>query len=129
MIEVIKRRVARENLQSLVEAKLGTAEDLNLPANQLDAALVVDAYHEMDQPVQLLRSAAQALKKNGRIGIVEFTKAGGGPGPLMEERVDPDRVIREANAAGLRLIAQPNILRYQYMLIFGKAEETARHAK
>jgi ubiquinone/menaquinone biosynthesis C-methylase UbiE len=129
MIEVIKRRVARENLQRTVEFKLGTAEDLRLPENALDAALIVDAYHEMDQPVQLLRSAARALKQDGRIGIVEFTKSGGGPGPPMEERVDPDRVIREAKAAGLRLIAQPNILRYQYMLVFGKPEQTALRSR
>lgn len=129
MIEVIKRRVARENLQRTVEVKLGTAEDLRLPENTLDAALIVDAYHEMEQPVQLLRSAARALKDDGRIGIVEFTKNGGGPGPLMEERVDPERVIREANAAGLRLIAQPSILRYQYMLVFGKPEQTARRSR
>ena len=122
MIEVIKRRVARENLQRTVEFKLGTAEDLRLPENALDAALIVDAYHEMDLPVQLLRSAARALKSDGRIGIVEFTKSGGGPGPPMEERVDPERVIREANAAGLRLVGQPNILRYQYMLVFQKVE-------
>jgi hypothetical protein len=38
----------------------------------------------------------------------------------MEERVDPERVIREASAAGLRVVARPNFLRYQYMLVFGK---------
>jgi ubiquinone/menaquinone biosynthesis C-methylase UbiE len=129
MVEVIKRRIARENLQSRVEVKLGTAEDLRLPTNVLDAALICDAYHEWEQPVALLRSAARALKKDGRIAIVEFTKAGGGPGPEMEYRVDPERVIREAQAAGLRLIARPNILRYQYMLVFGKPEDTAKRIK
>jgi hypothetical protein len=43
----------------------------------------------------------------------------------MDERVDPERVIREANEAGLRLIARPNILRYQYMLVFAKADVSA----
>jgi len=83
----------------------------------------------MEQPVALLRSAARALKKDGRIGIIEFTKAGSGPGPLMEDRVDPERVIREAQAAGLRLLASPNILRYQYMLVFGKADQTAARSR
>jgi ubiquinone/menaquinone biosynthesis C-methylase UbiE len=129
MVEVIKRRIARENLQNRVEVKLGTAEDLRLPENALDAALICDAYHEWEQPVALLRSAARALKKDGRIGIVEFTKAGGGPGPEMEYRVDPERVIREAQAAGLRLIARPNFLRYQYMLVFGKPEAAAKRTK
>jgi hypothetical protein len=38
----------------------------------------------------------------------------------MNERVDPERVIRDAEAAGLRLISRENFLRYQYMLVFGR---------
>ena len=119
MIEVIKRRLPRENIKN-VETRLGTADDPKLPVGALDAVLMVYAYHEMEQPVALLRNAARALKPDGRIGIVEFTRAGGGPGPPMDERVDPEHVIREASEAGLRLIARPNILRYQYMLVFAK---------
>ena len=129
MIEVIKRRVVRENLQRIVETKLGTADDPKLPPDSLDAVLIVDTYHEMEQPVALLRNVARALKTTGRIGIVDFTMAGGGPGPPMDERVDPERVIREADAAGLRLIARPNFLRYQFMLVFGKPDASTRRAK
>ncbi len=121
MIEVIKRRVPRENLgYNNVEPTLGTAEDPKLPISKLDAILIVDAFHEMERPVPLLRNAARALKPDGRLGIVEFNMAGGGPGPAMDERVDPERVIREANEAGLELIARPDLLRYQYMLVFAK---------
>ena len=38
----------------------------------------------------------------------------------MEERVDPERVIRDAEAAGLRLVSRENFLRYQYMLVFSR---------
>ncbi len=120
MLEAIRRRVEREGLSKNVERKLGTAVDPGLPAGVLDAALIVDTYHEMDQPVALLKNLARSLKPNGRIGIVNFTKEGGGPGPAMEKRVDPERVIRDASAAGLRVIARPNFLRYQYMLVLGK---------
>jgi ubiquinone/menaquinone biosynthesis C-methylase UbiE len=120
MIEAMKRRVERLDLTKRVEFKLGDANDPKLPTGVLDAALIVDAYHEMEQPVTLLRNVAGSLKPTGRIGIVNFTKEGGGPGPPMEERVDPERVIRDASAAGLRVVARPNFLRYQYMLVLGK---------
>jgi ubiquinone/menaquinone biosynthesis C-methylase UbiE len=120
MIQVIRRRVQRENLQATVEVTPGTADDPKLPPNALDAVLIVDAYNEMERPVTLLRNVARALKADGKVGIVNFTKEGAGPGPPMDERVDADRVIREANAAGLQLVAKPNFLRYQYMLVFGK---------
>ena len=47
----------------------------------LDAVLIVDAYHEIEHPVTLLRNLARSLKPDGRIGIVDFTSDGGGPGP------------------------------------------------
>jgi ubiquinone/menaquinone biosynthesis C-methylase UbiE len=118
MIDAIRRRVGREQLKN-VETILGTQSDPRLPA-PVDAVLIVDAYHEMEQPVVLLRNVARVLKPNGRVGIVGYKKDGYGPGPIMEERVDPDRVIRDAEAAGLQLQSRPTFLRYQYMLVFGK---------
>lgn len=124
MIEVIDRRLRRENIRN-VKPVLGDADDPKLPANKLDAILIADAYHEMEQPVALLRNAALSLKPDGRIGIVDFNLVGGGPGPPMDERLDPERVIREANAAGLVLVARPNFLRYQYMLVFERGKGAA----
>lgn len=116
MLEAIKRRVAREQFTNVV-AVAGTASDPRLPA-PVDAALIVDTYHEMEQPRMMLRNLASALKPEGRIGIVEFKKDGWGPGPPMDERMDPERIIADADAAGLRLISKETFLRYQYMLVF-----------
>ena len=57
----------------------------------------------------------------GVVGIVNFKKDGSGPGPSMDERVDPEQVIRDARAAGLELRKREDFLRYQYMLTFGRA--------
>ena len=116
MIGAINRRVEREGLKN-VKTILGTASDPQLPA-AVDVVLIVDAYHEMDDPQTLLRKLRASLKPGGRVGIVEFTKNGHGPGPPMEERVDPERVIRDAQAAGLTLESRGNFLRYQYLLEF-----------
>ena len=116
MLESIKRRMARAQLTNVVTV-LGTDTDPRLVA-PVDAVLIVDAYHEMKQPVAILRNVASALKPDGRIGIVEFKKDGWGPGPPMQERVDPERVIRTAEEAGLKLISRETFLRYQYMLVF-----------
>jgi ubiquinone/menaquinone biosynthesis C-methylase UbiE len=119
MIEAITRRVERESLQKIVKTVLGTPTDPNLPAGSLDAVLIVDAYHEVEQPVTLLRNIAKSLKPTGTIGIVNYKQDGGGPGPPMEERVDPEKVIRDAQAAGLELRKREKFLRYQYLLTFG----------
>jgi hypothetical protein len=36
----------------------------------------------------------------------------------MEERLDPEKVIEDARAAGLRLHSRGDFLRYQYLLVF-----------
>ena len=124
MIEAIQRRVDREGLRN-VTPKLGTPTDPGPFDRKLDAVLIVEAFHEMVRPVLLLQNVARDLKPGGRIGIVEFTKKGFGPGPPMDERVEPEQVIRDAESAGLRLIARPDFLPYQYMLVFGKNDTSA----
>jgi ubiquinone/menaquinone biosynthesis C-methylase UbiE len=119
MIDSITRRVERLGLKN-VKTVLGTTTDPRLPG-PVDAVLIVDSYHEMEQPVALLKNVARSLKPGGRIGIVNFTKDGGGPGPEIEDRVDPERVIADARAAGLALQSRPTFLKYEYMLVFEHA--------
>lgn len=123
MIEAIGRRVEREGLRN-VRRILGTPDDPRLPQG-LDAALIVDAYHEMEDPVTLLRHVGAALTPQGRLGVVDFLPGGGGPGPAPDERVDPQTVIRAAEAAGLRLLARETISPFMYLLVFGRAAEPA----
>ena len=116
MIESISRRVSREGLAN-VRTILGAADDPRLPA-ALDAVLIVGTYPELPDPVTLLGKVAAALKPDGRLGVVDFTLDGGGPGPPLEERIEPRLVIDAAARAGLRLLAHERFLRYQYLLVF-----------
>jgi SAM-dependent methyltransferase len=117
MLESTRRRIAREGLRN-VEPVLGTESDPRLPAGKLDAVLVVDTYHEINDPVPLLRNIAKSLKKQGRVGVVDFRKDGLGPGPPIEERVDPELIVRDAETAGLKLARRETFLPYQFFLIF-----------
>ena len=120
MLEATSRRIAREGIRN-IETVLGRPDDPRLPTGMLDAVLIVDTYPAFENPVPMLRNTAAALKAGGRIGVVDFRMDGLGPGPPLEERVDPEQVIRDANAAGLVLIGRENFLPYQFFLIFGLA--------
>jgi len=122
MIDSIKQRAANQRLTQ-VETILGTADDPHLP-DHLDAVLVVDAYPQFGghlERVPVLRHIARALTPHGRLGIVDFKIDGvGGPGPPLEERLDPAVVRAEAEQAGLRFLREETFLRYQYLLVFGR---------
>ncbi len=117
MLEAINYRVSREGLTN-VRTVLGTAEDPKLP-DGLDAVLVVDVYAEVANPVSLLSDVARAIKPQGRLGIVDFTKEGHGPGPPLDQRVDAAAVIRDARTAGFELLSHETFLPYQFLLVFG----------
>jgi predicted methyltransferase len=125
MLEAISRRMKNENLAN-VKTVLGTGTDPRLPPG-LDAALISDAYHEMDDPayptqiVTLLKNVARSLKAQGRLGIVDWTPGGGGPGPAAEHRIEPGAAIRAARAAGLELISREDIPPFVRLLVFGRA--------
>jgi ubiquinone/menaquinone biosynthesis C-methylase UbiE len=116
MIESIERRVARDRFRN-VRTILGTPLDPRLPSG-LDAVLIVDTYPQLDDPIGMLTHIRRALQPNGRLGIVDFKKDILGPGPDLDERLEPEAVIRDAEQAGLRLHAHETFLRYQYLLVF-----------
>jgi len=103
----------------VVRTVLGTSRDPRLPGG-LDAALIVEVFHEMDDPVELLKKVARSLKPAGRIGMVDFTPGAGGPGPAPEERVAPETEIRAAEAAGLQLIKREDVPPFMFLLVFGR---------
>lgn len=125
MIEAINRRMKHEGIVQ-VRTVLGTATDPRLPSG-LDAVLILSAFQEMDDParpevvVALLQNVERSLKPQGRLGVVDFLAGNGGPGPAAEYRVNPDTVVRAAEAAGLKLLSREVVPPFQFLLVFGKA--------
>ena len=97
--------MAREGFENVLYIR-GERRDPKLPKTALDAVLMVDTYHEFENPVALLRGVGVALKTGGRVGIVDFRSDGGGPGPQFSERVKEERVVEQAAEAGFA-IARP----------------------
>jgi len=127
MIEAITRRARAEGLAN-VRPVLGTPTDPRLPRG-IDAVLIVDTYREMDDPRDptqvrtLLKNVARSLKPQGRVGVVDFTMTGGGPGPSPEERVDPEAIINAAQNANLQLIAREEVPPFEFLLVFARTSE------
>jgi SAM-dependent methyltransferase len=65
------RARAAEELLDNVDVVQGDVADPHLPVGTLDAVLVVNAYHEMEQFASMLDHLRRALKPGGRLVLVE----------------------------------------------------------
>jgi ubiquinone/menaquinone biosynthesis C-methylase UbiE len=127
MLAAITRRVQREGLTN-VRPVLGHDSDPRLPRGKLDAILMVGVYNEIDDRVTMLKNLGAALKPQGRLGVIEFRLNGaGGPGPALDERVDPHLIVQDAGNAGLRLVSDESALPYQYLLIFVRQAKATKN--
>lgn len=124
MIEAIRRRVAKDVSKDIgnVRTVQGSSSDPTLPRGSLDAVLILETYQEIQQqgnPLLFLQNVWKGLKPGGRVGIIDYKKDGGGPGP-DGVRPDPEAIIAVAEQAGLRLDRRETFLPFQFFLIFKK---------
>jgi ubiquinone/menaquinone biosynthesis C-methylase UbiE len=70
-LEEIDRKVEELHI-SQIETVLGTPTDPKLPTRNVDLALMHDVLHHVEQRQAYLKAAAQYLKPDGRIAVVEF---------------------------------------------------------
>jgi len=103
----LRQRVGREGLTN-VEVIQGTAADPRLPEGRLDAALIVNAYHEMAEHQSMLAAIRRALKPSGRLVIVEpIAEAGRGApraGQEKQHQIAPQYVQQDAVGAGFVIV-------------------------
>ncbi|MCY7359620.1 MAG: methyltransferase domain-containing protein [Rudanella sp.] len=119
MIEYLtagKRKAKTPN----VEPVLGTIADPKLPANGVDLALLVDAYHEFSNPREMMDNIVKSLRPGGRVVLVEY-RAEDPSVPIKEHhKMTEVQAAKEMKAVGLRLLKNDRRLPQQHILIFGK---------
>lgn len=75
-VDVDDLREARRHFKSnhvKVTTVRGASDDPKLPPTSVDAVLIVNAYHEMENPSAMLRHIRDALKPGGRLVICDNT--------------------------------------------------------
>jgi predicted methyltransferase len=84
-LDALEADVRRREVKNVVVVR-GATDDPKLPAGQIDAAIMVHMYHEIEQPYALLYNLAGAFKPGGRLAIVDqnaATYAHGTPPALL----------------------------------------------
>jgi ubiquinone/menaquinone biosynthesis C-methylase UbiE len=110
-IRYIDDRARKEQLRN-VKTILSKPDDPLLPAGAVDAVLLLKTYHEVADPVALLRNLRGALRPGAKVGIIDRNGNG------EDHGVGRDVVIHEATQAGFRLLDQYDFVKGDKMDYF-----------
>ncbi|MEM9906287.1 MAG: class I SAM-dependent methyltransferase, partial [Cyanobacteria bacterium P01_D01_bin.44] len=119
MIELLETSRNQQSIQN-VETVLGEVADPHLPADSLDLALMVDAYHEFESPREMMDAIATALKPGGRVILAEYRAEN--PLILIKRlhKMSQKQVKTEMAAVGLRWLKTDDRLPQQHLMFFEK---------
>jgi SAM-dependent methyltransferase len=110
-IRYVDDRAQKEKLRN-VKAILGKADDPLLPAGTIDAVLLLKTYHEVAEPVALLRNLWASLRPGAKVGIIDRNGNG------EDHGVGREVVLREAAEAGYQLLEQYDFVKGDKMDYF-----------
>jgi ubiquinone/menaquinone biosynthesis C-methylase UbiE len=119
MIEALRQRMATQKIAN-VEVVKGAESDPHLPANSVDLVLMVDVYHELAYPFEVMTAIGKALKPSGRVVFVEYRKED--PKVRIKElhKMSVEQLEKEMQAVGLARLRTVETLPIQHIVIFEK---------
>ena len=123
MLALLAQGVDKAGLRNVVPV-LGTGEDPKLPAGVVDWILLVDVYHELQQPKAMLAKMREALAPGGKVALIEYRLEGSSAEHIRREhRMSVKQVLEEWEPAGFRLVERHEFLPTQHFFVFEKAPD------
>lgn len=101
-----------------VEVIRGDTNTTNLPANSVDLALMVDVYHELSWPREIIRSISKSLKPGGRLVLVEYKGEDPTIGIKPLHKTTVAQLTLELASMGFKLERRVDSLPIQHFLVF-----------
>jgi ubiquinone/menaquinone biosynthesis C-methylase UbiE len=117
MIVFLQRRLERERIDN-VELVQATETNPRLPEGLFDLILMVDVYHELSQPQEVLRKLRPSLKPDGRLVLIEYRKESAWVPIREEHKMSVKEARMELEAEGYRFDRVIDVLPWQHILVF-----------
>lgn len=119
MISLLQASATKSGLTQ-IEARLSSVDDVKLPAASVDLAIMVDVYHELAYPYEVMASVLKALKPGGRVVFVEY-KAEDPRVPIKPlHKMSEAQIKREAAVFPLEWERTVGTLPWQHVVVFRK---------
>jgi SAM-dependent methyltransferase len=99
----------------------GNTDNVKLPPASIDLAVLVDVYHELAYPYEVMRSLIRALKPGGRVVLVEYR----GEDPAVPikplHKMSEAQIVREMSVLPLAWERTSERLPIQHIVVFRKS--------
>lgn len=109
-VKYIAEQAKEHGHERIVKTVLNTPDSTELPAGSIDVAFICDTYHHFEHPEKMLASIHGALRRGGRLVIIDF-----------DLRKDSDEFVKQRARA-------PKDVYYQEIVAAGFEQVGAEHA-
>jgi ubiquinone/menaquinone biosynthesis C-methylase UbiE len=114
-------KAAEDPRYANIEPVPGTVDDARLPAGSVDLAIMVDVYHELEYPHEVMESIVRALKPGGRLVFVEYRGEDENVPIKPLHKMTERQIRREAGRHALLWERTGRRLPWQHLVVFRKA--------
>jgi SAM-dependent methyltransferase len=119
MLAELRKRIDKDKVPNVETVKC-TESDPKLPEGQVDLVLMVDVYHELAFPYEVMTAVRKALKPDGRVVLVEYRKEDPKV-PIKEvHKMSEEQIKKEMAVVGLSHVKTDGRLPWQHIAIFTK---------
>jgi ubiquinone/menaquinone biosynthesis C-methylase UbiE len=119
MVAMLQSMVRQSGLTQ-IQPSLGAEDDVKLTAASVDLAIMVDVYHELAYPYEVLASIVRALKPGGQLVFVEYRAEDPNVPIKALHKMSVAQIKREAAVHPLVWDRTVGSLPWQHLVVFRK---------
>lgn len=119
MLALLRQKAGAAGLTNIVTVQ-ATEQDPKLPVGAIDLVVMVDVYHELAWPHEVMQALLASLRPGGRIAFLEY-RAEDPKVPIKPlHKMTEAQVRKEAELHGLEWIETVRSLPWQHLILFRK---------
>jgi len=113
-LNYLSRRCKKNNIKN-IQTILGKIDNPCFEENSLDIAFMINVYHHLERPVELVKNVIPSLKPGGILAIVEHDPEKSGYS--RNESTPKQKMLEELDAAGFKVERIESYLEKDYIYI------------
>jgi ubiquinone/menaquinone biosynthesis C-methylase UbiE len=122
MLHLLSERAKGDKLEN-IKLVLANRVDPRLPEHELDLVLMVDVYHELSNPEEVLKAVRRSLKPHGRLVLGEFRLEDPNVPIKLLHKMSKEQILKEILPAGFRPVQEFDSLPWQHLMFFEPEEQ------